>query len=81
MCFFGSFLLGEKKHINKIPPKNPDNPVKNLFKCFFLSVLLLSPHKDKVLGQDIHSWAIRDPDVGISRTKTLCKFGVPQMGV
>ena len=23
MCFFGSFLMGEKKHINKIPPQNP----------------------------------------------------------
>ena len=29
--------------------------------------------KDKVLGQDVH-WDIRDPDVAISRTKTLCKW-------
>ena len=32
--FFGSFLLGEKTHINKIPPKSRDNPVKILFMCF-----------------------------------------------
>ena len=35
ICFFGSFLMGEKKHINKIPPKSQDNPVKHLFTCFF----------------------------------------------
>ena len=39
--FFGSFLMGEKKHINKVPPpqkKSRDNPAKNLFACFLLYV-------------------------------------------
>ena len=37
--FFGSFLMGEKKHKNKIPPPNPGTtPVKILFAYFFLCV-------------------------------------------
>ena len=44
MCFFGSFLMGEKKHINKIPPKSRDNPVKILFMCFFLYVCFSFPN-------------------------------------
>ena len=39
MCFFsGHSLWGGEKHINKIPPKSRDNPVKILFTCCFLYV-------------------------------------------
>ena len=37
--------MGDKKHTNKIPPPPPksrDNPVKMLFMCFLLYVLLRS---------------------------------------
>ena len=34
---------GEKKHINKIPPKFRDNPVKILFMCFVLYVFFSLP--------------------------------------
>ena len=34
--FFGVIHIGEEKHINKFPPKIPDNPVKLLFMCFSL---------------------------------------------
>ena len=37
MCFFGSFLMGEKKHINKIPPKIPGQSREN-FVYVFLSL-------------------------------------------
>ena len=33
--FSGHSLWGRKKHINKIPTKSRDNPVKILFTCFF----------------------------------------------
>ena len=35
MCFFGSFLMGEKKHINKIPPKIPGQSRENYVYVFF----------------------------------------------
>ena len=36
MCFFfRSFLMGEKKHTNKIPQKCRENPATVLFMCFF----------------------------------------------
>ena len=38
--FWGSFLMGEKEHINKIPQKSRNNPVKTLFLCLFLGVSL-----------------------------------------
>ena len=41
--FFGSFLMGEKKHISKIPTQSRDNPVKFLFTCFFSLCVFLAP--------------------------------------
>ena len=42
MCFFlgggGSFVVGEKKHINKIPPKIPGQSRENFVYGFFLYV-------------------------------------------
>ena len=34
--FFGSFLMGDKKHINKIPPKMPGQSRENVVYVFFL---------------------------------------------
>ena len=39
--FFGSFLMGEKKHINKIPPKIPGQSRENFVYVFFLYVFSL----------------------------------------
>ena len=44
MCFFfGSFLMGEKKHINKIPPKIPGQSRENFVYVFFLYVFFSLP--------------------------------------
>ena len=40
---FGPSPMGEKKHINKIPPKSRDNPAKIMFTCFFLYVFFFAP--------------------------------------
>ena len=47
MCFsFGPFLMGEKKHINKIPPKIPGQARDNFVYVFFsLCVFFRSPPK------------------------------------
>ena len=54
--FFGPFLMGEKKHINKTPPKSRDSPGEILlrvlfFMCFFRS--LLSSGKEKTNKHNI----------------------------
>ena len=41
MCFFGSFLMGEKKHINKIPPKIPGQS-REMFVYVFFSLCVFS---------------------------------------
>ena len=41
MCFFGSFLMGEKKHINKIPPKIPGQS-RETFVYVFCSLCVFS---------------------------------------
>ena len=44
MCFFGSFLMGENKHINKIPPQIPGQS-REIFVYVFLSLcVFFAPH-------------------------------------
>ena len=47
MLLSGSFLMGEKKAHNKIPPpkKTRDNPVKFLFTCFFSLCVFFAPKR------------------------------------
>ena len=46
MCFFGSFLMGRKKQINKIPPKIPGQSRENMVYVFCsLCVFFRSPQK------------------------------------
>ena len=46
--FFGSSLMGEKKHINKVPPKIPGQSCENFvyvfffFMCFFRSLVMIT---------------------------------------
>ena len=41
--FFGSFLMGEKKHINKIPPKIPGQFRENFVYVFFSLCVFFAP--------------------------------------
>ena len=52
--FFGSFLMGEKKHINKIPPKIPGQSPENFVYVLFLYVLYSLPSllKDDQVAHD-----------------------------
>ena len=44
MCFFfGSFLMGEKKHINKIPPKIPGQSRENFVYVFCSLCVFFAP--------------------------------------
>ena len=45
MCFFGSFLMGEKKHINKIPPKIPGQPRENFVYVFCSLCVFFAPQQ------------------------------------
>ena len=46
VCFFGSFLMGEKKHINKITPKIPGQSREDFVYVFLcLCVFFRSPQK------------------------------------
>ena len=45
--FFGSFLMGEKKHINKIPPKNPGQSRENFVYVFFFFMCFFTPQTGK----------------------------------
>ena len=42
-AFFRVIPYGREKHINKIPPKSRDNPVKFLFTCFFSLCVCFAP--------------------------------------
>ena len=44
MFFFGSFLMGEKKHINKIPPKFPGQSRENFVYVFFSLCVFFAPN-------------------------------------
>ena len=66
MCFFGSFLMGEKKHINKIPPKSRDNPVKFCLRVFFFMCFFFSPPNYAHLSS--HS---KQPFTGVSMSSGL----------
>ena len=50
MCFlFRSFLMGEKKHINKIPPKIPGQSRENFVTCFYFYVFFSLPRYEPSL--------------------------------
>ena len=44
MCFFGSFLMGEKKHINKIPQKIPGQSRENVVYVFLSLCVFFAPY-------------------------------------
>ena len=43
--FFGSFLMGSKKHINKVPPKIPGQSRETFLTCLFIYVFFSLPKK------------------------------------
>ena len=47
--FFGSFLMGEKKHINKIPPKIPGQSRENFVYVFFSLCVFFARDKGQQL--------------------------------
>ena len=60
MCFFsGSFLIGEKKHINKVPPKIPEKSREIFVYVFFSLCFFWHPqacvYPDACLRSDIES--------------------------